>query len=226
MYDQPAITGEGKYFCVSTRIDNLCDCWPCQNKHCMTDLLAQWALLEIDDIEDMTYTFTLLPDTVSKIKMPLGNITSKLLEFLGINPKLYEVSNETIPYDPSSCDCCFRLTELAIGKSDKEPSLTAVRQLVLELYPRLFVEQVWNFDSGKPFLHDWWSQDLECEILTNILCSFQHPRDAREWCTGSLKSWSVSNMAVMKAVYVLMMVSDLNSEQGIEEGERNSHQGD
>ena len=32
----------------------------------MTDLLAQWALLEIDDIEDMTYTFTQLPDTVSK----------------------------------------------------------------------------------------------------------------------------------------------------------------
>lgn len=104
--------------------------------------------------------------------------------------------------------------------------MTAVRQLVLELYPRLFVEQVWNFDSGKPFLHDRWSQDLEYEILTNILYSFQHPRDAREWCTGYLKSWSVSNMAVMKAVYVLMMVSDLNSEQGIEEGERNSDQGD
>ena len=190
----------------------------------MTDLLAQWALLEIDDIEDMTCTFTQLPDTVSKIKMPLGNPTSKLLEFLGINPKLYEVSNETIPYDPSSCDCCFRLTEL--GKSDKEPSLTAVRQLVLELYPRLFVEQVWNFDSGKPFLQDRWSQDLEYEILTNILYSFQQPRDAREWCTGYLKPWSVSNMAVMKAVYVLMMVSDLNSEQGIEEGERNSDQGD
>ena len=61
------------------------------------------------NIEDMTCTFTQLPDTVSKIKMPLANPTSKLLEFLGINPNLYEVSKETIPYDPSSCDCCFRL---------------------------------------------------------------------------------------------------------------------
>ena len=127
----------------------MCECWPCQNKQCITDLLALWALLEIDDTADMTCTFPQLPDTVSKIKMPLGKPTSKLLEFLGIDPKLYEVSKDTIPYDPSSCDCCFRLTELAIGKSDKEPSLTAVRQLVLELYPRLFVEQVWNFDSSQ-----------------------------------------------------------------------------
>ena len=77
------------------------------------------------------------------------------------------MSKETIPYDPSSCDCCFKLTEVA--KSDKEPSLTAVRQLVLEFYPRLFVEQVWNFDSGKPFLRDWWSQNEEFEIITYTL---------------------------------------------------------
>ena len=39
-YEEPAFTGKGKYFCVSTRIYNLCDCWPCQNKQCITDLLA------------------------------------------------------------------------------------------------------------------------------------------------------------------------------------------
>ena len=31
-YEQPAFTGKGKYFYVSTRIYNLCECWPCQNK--------------------------------------------------------------------------------------------------------------------------------------------------------------------------------------------------
>ena len=205
-YEEPAFTGKGKYFCVSTRIYNLCDCWPCQNKQCITDLLALWALLEIDDTADMTCTFPQLPDTVSKIKMPLGKPTSKLLEFLGIDPKLYEVREETIPYDPSSCDCCFRLTEVA--KSDKEPSLTAVRQLVLEVYPRLFVEQVWNFDSGKPFLQDWWSQDEEFEIVTDILYTLQQPRGARRWCAGFRKSWSVSNIPVMNAVYALIMFSD------------------
>ena len=205
-YEQPAFTGKGKYFYVSTRSYNLCECWPCQNKQCITDLLALWALLEIDDTADMTCTFPQLPDTVSKIKMPLGKPASKLLEFLGIDPKLYEVSKDNIPYDPSSCDCCFRLTK--VTKSDKEPSLTAVRQLVLEVYPRLFVEQVWNFDSGKPFLHDWWSQNEEFEIITYTLYTSQKQRDALRWCAGFRKSWSVSNMAVMNAVYALMLFSD------------------
>ena len=203
-YEQPAFTGKGKYFCVSTRTCvNLCDYWPCQNKQCITDLLALWALLEIYDTGDMTCTFPQLPDTVFKIKMPLGKPTSKLLEFLGMR---YEVSKETIPYDPSSCDCCFGLTEFA--RSDKEPSLTAVRQLVLEFYPRLFVEQVWNFDSGKPFLHDWWSENEEFEIVTSTLYTLQKPRDAHCWCAGFLKSCSVSNVAVINAVHALMLFSD------------------
>ena len=207
LYDQPCIK-EGKYFCVSLRTGNLCDCWPCQNKHCITDLLALWALLEIEDTghDDMTCTFPQLSDTVSKIKLPLGKPTSKLLEFLGIDPKLYEASEETIPYDPSSWDCCFRLTEVV--KSDKEPSLTAVRQLVLEFYPRLFVEQVWNFNSGQPFLHEWWSENEEFEIITRSLYSLHLPRDAHNWCAGFLKSWSVPNMAVMNAVHALMLFSD------------------
>ena len=206
LYNQPCIV-EGKYFCVSPRIGNLCDCWPCKNKHCMTDLLALWALLEIEDTDNMTCTFPELSDTVSKIKMPLGKPTSKLLEFLGIDPKLSEVSKKTIPYDPSSCDCCCRLTELA--KSDKEPSLTAVRQLVLQLYPQLFLEQVWNFDSGKPFLHDWWLENEEFEIKTLFSVYFlQTPRDAFNWCAGCLESWSVSNVAVINAVYALMFFSD------------------
>ena len=72
LYNQPCIK-EGKYFCVSPRIGNLWDCWPCQNKHCITDLLALWALLEIEDTDhdNMTCTFPQLSDTVSKIKMPL-----------------------------------------------------------------------------------------------------------------------------------------------------------
>ena len=212
-YEQPDILGEGKYFSVSTRTGNLCECWPCQNKHCITDLLALWALLEIDSTADMTCTFPQLSDTVSEINMPLGKPTSRLLEFLGIDPKLYEVSKETIPYDPSSCDCCCRLTELA--KTDKEPSLTAVRQLVLELYPRLFAEQIWNFDSGKPFLLDWWPQ--EEEIIDRLLYSNQITPFLHDWCAGYFRSWSVSNMAVVNAVHALMMFS----EYSIEEGERN-----
>ena len=36
----------------------------------------------------------------------------------------------------------------------------------------------------------------------------QKQRDALRWCAGFRKSWSVSNMAVMNAVYALMLFSD------------------
>ena len=86
--------------------------------------------------------------------------------------------------------------------------MTAVRQLGLEVYTRLFVEQVWNFDSGKPLLHDWCSENEEFEIITDTLYTLQQPRDAGRWGAGFRKSWSVSNMAVMNAFYALMLFSD------------------
>ena len=111
-------------------------------------------------------------------------------------------------------------------------SLTAVRQLVLELYPHLFANQVWNFDSGKPFLHDWWSQDSEIVTFETYDTQLSEAYLQVSHCRGYEKSWSVSNIAVTNAVSALVMVSDLSSvngsdsgEEGIEEGGNNSEQG-
>ena len=43
---------------------------------------------------------------------------------------------------------------------------------------------------------------------TLLKYTLQKPRDARRWCAGFRKSWSVSNMAVMNAVYAFMLFSN------------------
>ena len=236
LYDNAAMGEDGKYLLAAREDDNLCYYIPCKHKRCLTDLLAQWALLELNDIDDMTCTFTHLSGTVSNIKMPLGKPTSELLNFLKIDSTLYKLSTKPIPYDPAICFCCRRLTELSKSDIYKMSSLTAVRQRVLELYPHLFVDQVWNFDSGKPVLYDLWSQGEE--FLTHETYHTQLPVAYRQlwYCRGYRKSWSVSNIAVVNFVYALVMVSNFSSgngfdweeegiEEGIEEGRSNSELG-
>ena len=232
VYPEALMDEDGKYLLTYRDRYNLCYDIPCEHKRCLTDLLAQWALLELDNIDKMTCTFTRLSDTVSDIKIPLGKPTSELLRFLQIDSTLYKLCTEPLTYDPTICFCCLRLTELIKSDTYKMSSLTAVRQLVLELYPRLFVDQVWNFDSGKPFLYDWWSQGEDFvtyeTYLTQLPGAYLQLRD----CRGYEKFWSVSNISVANAVYALVMVSNFSSgngsdseEEGIEESGNTSEQG-
>ena len=232
VYPDAAMGEDGKYLLTYRDRYNLCYDIPCEHKRCLTDLLAQWALLELDDIDDMTCTFTRLSDTVSNIEISLGKPTSELLRFLQIDSTLFKLCTEPLPYDPSICFCCSKLTELIKSDIYKMSSLTAVRQLVLELYPHLFANQVWNFDSGKPFLYDWWSQGNECVTFENYDTQLPEAYLQLRHCRGYKKSWSVSNVAVINAVYALVMVSNLSSvngsdsgEESIEEGGNSSEQG-
>ena len=214
VYRDAVMDEDGKYLLTNRGRYNLCYDIPCKHKRCLTDLLAQWALLELNYIDDMTFTFTRLSDTVSNIKIPLGKPTSELLSFLNIDSSLYKLSTKPIPYDPAICFCCRRLTELLKSDIYKVSSLTAVRQLVLDLYPHLSTDQVWNFDSGKPFLYDWWSQGEEYVTLETYFSQLPGAYLQLSYCSGCTKSWSVSNIAVSNAVCALVMVSNISSGNG------------
>ena len=225
VYPDAAMSKDGKYLLTYRECYNLCYDIPCEHKRCLTDLLAQWALLELDDIDDMTCTFTRLSDTVSNIEISLGKPTSELLRFLQIDSTLFKLCTEPLPYDPAICFCCRKLTELIKSDIYKMSSLTAVRQLVLELYPHLFENQVWNFDSGKPFLYDWWSQGNECVTFENYKTQLPEAYFQLRHCVGYEKSWSVSNIAVTNAVYALVMVSNLSSVNGSDSGKESIEEG-
>ena len=199
-----------QHFCVCAYNIPGLDYFPCHDKCCIADLFAMWAQLEIDkDMNGMTCTYEKLADAISKTEIPLGKPTTNLLEVLGVDPGLYEANESPNSYDPSCC-CCRRLTELT--ETDKEPSLTVVRQCVLEFYPLLFQKQVWDFNTGKPFLHLFWNEDREMSYFYYI---HHLPRGIVEWnefsCPphlGPSKKVSVCNIAVDNAVWVLKKLCD------------------
>ena len=199
-----------QHFCVCAYNIPGLDYFPCHDKCCIADLFAMWAQLEIDkDMNGMTCTYEKLADAISKTEIPLGKPTTNLLEVLGVDPGLYEANESPNSYDPSCC-CCRWLTELT--ETDKEPSLTVVRQCVLEFYPLLFQKQVWDFNTGKPFLHLFWNEDREMSYFYYI---HHLPRGIVEWnefsCPphlGPSKKVPVCNIAVDNAVWVLKKLCD------------------
>ena len=204
-----------KYFCVTSHDIPGFDYFPCQQKGCIVDLLAMWALLEIDDdIIGTTCSYSQLSDAISKTNIPLGKPTTDLLEFLGVDLKLFKANECPNSYEPS-CSCCRRLTELT--ESGKEPAtLTVVRQCVLEFYPYLFESQVWDFYTGKSFLYNFWNEDCEMSMLGVYYIAHRPPPFLgwNEFCgclLGSIKRESVCNIAVDNAVFVLKKLCDRES---------------
>ena len=214
IYDEGYLLEDGlsKYFCVVAHDIPGFYYFPCQQKGCIVDLLAMWALLEIDDdFIGTTCAYTQLSDAISKTNIPLGKPSTDLLEFLGVDLKLFKANECPNSYEPS-CSCCRRLTELT--ESGKEPAtLTVVRQCVLEFYPYLFESQVWDFYTGKSFLYNFWNEDCEMSML-GVYYDAHLPSSSEGWnefcgcLVGRIKRESVCNIAVENAVFVLKKLCD------------------
>ena len=203
------LESERRYFRVVSYDNPGFEYFPCQDKCCIADLLAMWALLEIAvDMNAMTFTYEKLTDAISKTKIPLGKPTTNLLKFLGVDPELYKANESSNSYDPSCC-CCLTLTDLTRPHTDS--SITAVRQYVLEFYPYLFENQLWDFYTGKPFLFYFWNE--ACEMPMSFESYDAHLPDSSskwvEFCGLShSKANKVCNIAVDNAVSVLRKLCD------------------
>ena len=205
------LESETRYFCVVSYDNPGFEYFPCQDKCCIADLLAMWALLEIDvDMNAMTFTYEKLTDAISKTKIPLGKPTTNLLEFLGVDPELYKANESSDSYNPSCC-CCLTLTDLTRPHTDS--SITAVRQYVLKFYPYLFENQLWDFYTGKPFLFCFWNE--ACEMPMSFESYEAHlPDSSSKWVEfcglshSKANKESVCNIAVDNAVSVLRKLCD------------------
>ena len=205
------LESETRYFRVVSYDNPGFEYFPCQDKCCIADLLAMWALLEIDvDMNAMTFTYEKLTDAISKTKIPLGKPTTNLLEFLGVDPELYKANESSNSYNPSCC-CCLTLTDLTRPHTDS--SITAVRQYVLEFYPYLFENQLWDFYTGKPFLFYFWNE--ACEMPMSFESYDAHlPDSSSKWVEfcglshSKANKVSVCNIVVDNAVSVLRKLCD------------------
>ena len=176
----------------------------CERGCCLTELVALWAVNEIENAreEERSCSFGKLSYRIAGMGI-MGRHTRYLMRFLRVHPRFYRTHVMFIPGDPCCYFCC-RLKELQ--KSEKELCLATVRQLIIELYPRLFRYQIWNLRSGKSLLHEVFNQDARLNTFAYVchVTAALDPRGRGVECRGVDKAVSVCNIAVVSAVYFLL----------------------
>ena len=170
------------------------------NNCCLTELVALWARKEIEQSrdEERTCSFGRLSKLIAHVRV-MGRHTRYFMECLNVDQESYQASVMLIPKD-TSCYCCGKLKELS--ESDQEISLATVRQLIIELYSRLFRYQIWNLQSGQPLLHEVFNQDAQLNSFA-YFCHVANAFDGRgrlAQCSGVDKALSVCTIAVVTAV--------------------------
>ena len=204
VYKWGLFTADGQYIVVKR--DKIFDFQQtCQNMFCVLDLLSLWALLEIDQerVDKLTCCFTELSKLIAGIASPVGEQAKRLLKFLGINPIWLPTSVTPIPHYPS-CYCCGKLRELT--KSNQESSLSAVRQVISDLYPHIFYYQFWNFQTGRSLLEDAFCQGGQLNPFSYVchLAPYSFTKlNETMWYSGINKAVSIANFATVNAVYAL-----------------------
>ena len=196
-YQWSVLTPNGCYIVVEL---NECHSVRSCKNFCLTELVALWAREEIEQSrdEEMTCSFGQLSRWIANT-LVVGRHTRYLLEYLNVVQESYQTNVTFIPID-TSCYCCSKLKELS--ESNQEVCLATVRQLIIELYSRLFRYQIWNLQSGQPLLHEVFNQNAQL----NSFAYFCHVANAfDDWgrlaqCSGVGKALSVCNVAVVTAV--------------------------
>ena len=203
VYKSGLFTPDGQYIVVKR--DKVFDFQQtCQNIFCVFDFLSLWALLEIDQegVGKLTCCFAELSKLMAVDLWQVGGQTERLLKFLGMDPSWRQTGVTPVPYD-SSCYCCSKLRELT--ESNQDSSLSAVRQFISDLYPRIFYYQVWNFQTGRSLLEDAFCQGGQLNPFTYVchLTSAFTKLRGRMWCSGIKKAVSIANIATVNAIYAL-----------------------
>ena len=189
----------------------------CRNNFCLPNLLALWALKEMEQSGDDEMTVSFCPDVFnqeepcSKAELQI----ERLFERLGMKEILGEGLRGGLEgYDDASasqglvgvlgffdpCQFCSRLQKLT--RSQPEPSLEALQELVFRLYPDIFNYQVWDLQSGKPLLQQVCLQNTQLNPFTylcHVSCVYSEA-GMKMKCSGIEKAMSLCNIAIVTAV--------------------------
>ena len=186
--------------------------FPLLYKHrCIRELLALWALREIGECQEEMRTCSFYDAFFKAHKdttfVRMGRQTRCLLEFLGVNPKLYEGHKTFSPDDPICYYCC-RLKE--ITTANQNSCLASVRHLIIELYPILYRYQVWNLQTGRCLLEDVFQKEVELNSFTyfcHLTTAFDDWKIAMKYSVVD-RSVSVCKISVTTALSGLRLELD------------------
>ena len=166
----------------------------CEGQSCVFNLLALWAMKEIEQSGDDELTVRFCPHGLEQpetAEMQIKRFFACLV--------LRGMLGEGDVRDNHSCYYCRRLRELT--ESNPEPSLVTIRQLVIQFYPCIFNYQVWDLETGTPLLQQVFSGDIELNPFTyfcHVVCAFSDGGSQMDW-SGIWNATSCCNIATVSA---------------------------
>ena len=164
----------------------------CGDKSCLGNLLALWAVKEIEQRRD---------DEVSlHEELIAGGPVKCLLKYLAFNTD-FDLTRVTRRFYSRTCIFCRTLESLTDEGSHKESSLTTIRQNIIDIYTLIFQCQIWNLQTGMPVLQHVFSQNVQLEPFTYIChVAYVLNKGIMEMeCSGV----SICNIAVLTAIRYL-----------------------
>lgn len=170
----------------------------CGDQSCLFNLLALWALKEIEQSRDDEMTVSCCHEVLYSESAGVQN--ERFFHRLGLRKYFGQTREHLFGYDPS-CHYCSRVEEVTL--SNGEPSLSVVRQLVVELYPLIFDYQVWDLQTGMPVLQQLFSRGIQLNPITflcHVTCAFSECAQ-KMGCTGIEGAMSLCNIAVVNAFF-------------------------
>ena len=207
VYKWGVLTRDGQYIVVKKGFLSCPS--TCERQSCVFNLLALWALKEIELSGDDEMTASFCPDGLKEMGpcSEAGVHIKRLFERLGLR----EILGEGDVLDDPSCYYCCRLRELT--QSNQEPSLASVRQLVIKLYPCIFEYQVWDLETGVPLLQQVFSADIQLNPFTYFCHVFgaYSEVESKKSCCGIWKAMSRCNIATVTAYCYFRSVRQLES---------------
>ena len=189
VYHWGFLTRDGESIVVKRNMEDFSCPW--LENTCLGNLLALWAVKEIEESRDDV-------TSLSEELVAEGPIKC-LLKCLSFETNLAEPHVETRNL-PSSCCFCCKLHSLTFEGYHKA-SLTAVREEILKIYPWIFHWQMLHLQSGRPVLERLFSRDIQLEPFIYIChVSYFVNRGAMEI---AFSDFSVCNIAIVTAIRYL-----------------------
>ena len=199
VYHWGFLTRDGESIVVKRKMEDFSCPW--SENTCLGNLLALWAVKEIEESRDDV-------TSLSEELVVAGPIKC-LLKCLSFETNLAEPHVER-RHLRCSCRFCCKLRSLTC-EGYRKASLTAVREEILEIYPWIFHRQMLHLQSGRPVLERLFSRDIQLEPFIYIChVSYFVNRGAMEI---AFSDFSVCNIAIVTAIRYLEESMNLKLER-------------
>ena len=198
VYQWGFLTRDGESIVVKRNMEDL-SC-PRSGNTCLSNLLALWALKEIEESRNDVWSLHNGLVVEGPIKC--------LLKCLSYKTNLVEPHVDAISPSNRCCFCCELLSLTDQGYH--EASLTVVREKIIKIYPWIFHRQMLDLKTGRPVLERVFSRDIQLDPFTYI-CHMSYFVNGGGM-EKTFSDFSVCNIAIMTAIRYLEGIMNLKLE--------------